>query len=195
MERSYITFAQAQAAMNAMLEAAQKRPEQPVAIAIVDDAGHMVAYHQMDNLTVFARRHSIRKAYTGAITGRNSGEFGEWMKSRGMTVRELGGDLELTPGLGGVVIRARSHAAGDVPRERHGRHRGRRVPVRPGRRRPRDDRPEGNELVAPERRRFFVSVLSAAGEDIGGDLFRHHDRGDVGIGARDLWHQRGVDDS
>ena len=115
MERSYITFAQAQAAMNAMLEAAQKRPEQPVAIAIVDDAGLMVAYHQMDNLTVFARRHSIRKAYTGAITGRNSGEFGELMKSRGMTVRELGGDLELTPGLGGVVIRAGGHAAGDVP--------------------------------------------------------------------------------
>ena len=57
MERSYITLAHAQAAMNAMLEAAQKRPEQPVAIAIVDDAGLMVAYNQMDNLTVFARRH------------------------------------------------------------------------------------------------------------------------------------------
>ena len=115
MERSYITLAHARAAMNAMLEAALKRPEQPVAIAIVDDAGLMVAYNQMDNLTVFARRHTIRKAYTAAITGRNSGDFGEWMKSRGMTVRELGGDLELTPGFGGVVIRAGNQGAGDAP--------------------------------------------------------------------------------
>src|SRR6266571_4990335 len=105
-ERPYITLDQAQAAMGAMLKKAMEQPHRPVAMAIVDDAGVLLAYQQMDGLRMFTRRHAIRKAYTAAITGMNSGQFGEDCRTaRGTTVREIGGDLELTPGAGGVVVR------------------------------------------------------------------------------------------
>lgn len=99
-----ITFAQSQAAMQAMLEKAMQTPDQAVAIAIVDDAGQMVAYAQLDKLRMFPRRHAFRKAYTAAITGQDSGAYGERVKSRGLTVSDLGGDANLTPGQGGVVV-------------------------------------------------------------------------------------------
>jgi uncharacterized protein GlcG (DUF336 family) len=109
-QRPYLALAQVQAAMNAMLKKALEQPNRPVAMAIVDDAGIQVAYQQMDHLRLFTRRHAIRKAYTAAITGMNSGAFGEdCVKARGTTVREIGGDLELTPGHGGVVIRSSRH--------------------------------------------------------------------------------------
>lgn len=102
-----ITFAQAQAAMQAMINKAMQTPDQSVAMAIVDDAGQMVAYAQMDRLRMFPRRHAFRKAYTAAITGQDSGAYGERVKSRGLTVSELGGDANLTPGQGGVVVQSR----------------------------------------------------------------------------------------
>ena len=110
-QRPYLALAQVQAAMNAMLKKALEQPNRPVAMAIVDDAGILIAYQQMDGLRLFTRRHAIRKAYTAAVTGMNSGAFGEHcIKARGQTVREVGGDLELTPGHGGVVVRASRHA-------------------------------------------------------------------------------------
>jgi len=118
-QRPFITREQAQAAMSAMLSKATQQPHRPVAIAIVDDAGVLIAYQQMDRLRLFTRRHAIRKAYTAAVTGMNSGAFGEdCVNARGFTVREIGGDLELTPGAGGVVVRARRHAPRN-PEEAH----------------------------------------------------------------------------
>jgi uncharacterized protein GlcG (DUF336 family) len=111
-KRPAISLEQAQAAMKAMLEKAMQPPATPLAFAIVDDAGILVAYAQMDDLRLFTRRHAIRKAYTAAITGRNSGDHGEWIKSRGLTVSDLGGDPDLTPAYGGVVVRP-SNAQGD----------------------------------------------------------------------------------
>src|SRR4029079_15517578 len=104
-ERPYITLAQVQAAMGAMLQKAMQQPHRPVAMAIVDDAGILLAYQQMDGLRMFTRRHAIRKAYTAAIAGMNTSAFAELMKSRNQTIPEIGGDLELTPGAGGVVVR------------------------------------------------------------------------------------------
>jgi uncharacterized protein GlcG (DUF336 family) len=95
--------------MKAMLDKAMETPDHPVAIAIVDDAGILLAYNQMDGLRLFTRQHAIRKAYTAAVSGRDSGANGEAFKARGLTVRELGGDLNLTPGYGGVVVRSSRH--------------------------------------------------------------------------------------
>jgi len=118
-QRPCITLVQVQAAMTAMLKKAQLQPNRPVAMAIVDDAGILLAYQQMDRLRLFTRRHAIRKAYTAAITGMNSGAFGEdCIKARGVSVREIGGDLELTPGHGGVVVRSSRHIPSN-PEEFH----------------------------------------------------------------------------
>ena len=42
-EQPSLTFEQAQAAMQAMISQAMQTPEEPVAMAIVDDTGNLVA--------------------------------------------------------------------------------------------------------------------------------------------------------
>jgi uncharacterized protein GlcG (DUF336 family) len=103
--KPYISFEQAQAAMKAIVDEATKPGGMPVAISIVDDAGNMVAYAQMDNVRLYARRHAFRKAYTAAIMGMDTGPHGEQLKQRGRTVSDYG-DPNLTPGIGGVVVRS-----------------------------------------------------------------------------------------
>ncbi len=104
-EKPFIDFDQAQAAMKAIIDEATKPGGMPVAIAIVDDSGNMVAYAQMDNVRLYARRHAFRKAYTAAIMGMDTGVHGQQLKERGRTVSDYG-DPNLTPGEGGVVVKS-----------------------------------------------------------------------------------------
>ncbi len=67
---------QVQAAMKAMMDKAMQTPNEPVAMAIVDAAGNLEAYAKMDNLRIFSRRHALRKAYTSATLGLDSGVMG-----------------------------------------------------------------------------------------------------------------------
>ena len=103
--KPYISFEQAQSAMRAIIDEVTKPGGMPVAISIVDDAGNMVAYAQMDHVRLYARRHAFRKAYTAAIMGMDTGAHGEQLKERGRTVSDYG-DPNLTPGEGGVVVRS-----------------------------------------------------------------------------------------
>ena len=105
-ERPFITFAQAQAAIKAMSDKASQGEAAPVAMAIVDDAGNLIAYAKMDNLRLFSRRHALRKAYTCAITGADSGAHGEGLRSQGRSISDMG-DPTLTPNQGGVVVRSK----------------------------------------------------------------------------------------
>jgi uncharacterized protein GlcG (DUF336 family) len=103
--KPYISFEQAQAAMSTILAEVTKPGGMPVAVSIVDDAGNMVAYSQMDNVRLYARRHAFRKAYTAAVMGMDTGPHGEQLKERGRTVSDYG-DPSLTPGVGGVLVRS-----------------------------------------------------------------------------------------
>ena len=103
--KPFISFDQAQAAMGAIIAEVTKPGGMPVAISVVDDAGNPVAYAQMDNVRLYARRHAFRKAYTAAIMGMDTGAHGEQLKERGRTVSDYG-DPNLTPGIGGVVVRS-----------------------------------------------------------------------------------------
>src|SRR5262245_16279936 len=102
-ERPSLSFAQAQAAMKAMCDKAMQTPDEPVALAIVDDTGNLVAYAKMDNLRLFSRRHALRKAYTAAIVGMDTGAHAQRLHSQGRSISELG-DANLTHGQGGLVI-------------------------------------------------------------------------------------------
>lgn len=102
-KRPFITFDQARAAINAMSDQATQPPVTPVAMTIVDEAGNLIAYAHMDNLRLFSKRHSIRKAYTSAITGTDSGANGDRLKSAGGSISDLG-DSNITPAQGGVVV-------------------------------------------------------------------------------------------
>lgn len=108
-QKPALSFAQAQASMEAMIERAKQLPI-PVAIAIVDDAGNLKAYVAMDNVRLFARRHAVRKAYTAAIVGMDSGTHAEQLKKTGRSLSDLGGDLNLTIGAGGMVVRSKDGA-------------------------------------------------------------------------------------
>ena len=75
----------------------------PVAMAIVDSTGNLEAYAKMDNLRMFSRRHALRKAYTAAIMGVNSGAHAERLHGQGRSISELE-TRNLTHGQGGLVI-------------------------------------------------------------------------------------------
>ena len=105
-EKPFIDFDQAQAAMKAIIDEATQPGGMPVAVSIVDDAGNIVAYAQMDHVRLYARRHAFRKAYTAAIMGMDTGPHGEQLKERGRTVSDYG-DPNLTPGVGGVVVKSK----------------------------------------------------------------------------------------
>ena len=103
MPEPSLKLEQVQAAMAAMLRKAQETPEAPVAMAIVDATGNLEAYAKMDNLRLFSRRHALRKAYTAAVMGLNTGAHAERLHGQGRSISELG-DPNLTHGQGGLVI-------------------------------------------------------------------------------------------
>ena len=103
MPEPTLKLEQVQAAMAAMLRKAQETPEAPVAMAIVDATGNLEAYAKMDNLRLFSRRHALRKAYTAAVMGLNTGAHAERLHGQGRSISELG-DPNLTHGQGGLVI-------------------------------------------------------------------------------------------
>ena len=103
MPDTTLKLEQVQAAMAAMMAKAMETPGAPIAMAIVDAAGNLEAYAKMDNLRMFSRRHALRKAYTAAIMGGDTGANAERMHSQGRSISEMG-DSNLTHGQGGLVI-------------------------------------------------------------------------------------------
>lgn len=101
--RPSLNFSQVRAAMQAMIDWAMQTPEEPVAMAIMDATGNLVAYAAMDNLRLFSRRHALRKAYTAAIMGLDTGAHAQRLHGQGRSISELG-DPQLTFGQGGLVI-------------------------------------------------------------------------------------------
>ena len=103
MPEPALKLSQVQAAMVAMMTKAQETPDAPVAMAIVDATGNLEAYAKMDNLRLFSRRHALRKAYTAAVMGLNTGDHAARLHGQGRSISELG-DPNLTHGQGGLVI-------------------------------------------------------------------------------------------
>ena len=121
------TFEQVKAAMAAMIQKAEETPNEPVAMAIVDSTGNLMAYAKMDNLRLFSRRHALRKAYTAAIVGQDTGAHGQRLHSQGRSIKRNGRPpTDPRPGRSG------NNEGWRYP----GRCRGRRLPQRSGRRRP-----------------------------------------------------------
>jgi len=81
-----LSLDQVQRAMTAMLEKATQQPNQPVAIAIVDDVGNLISYARMDRCRSIPQRMAVRKAYTAALSGQDTLAYAERLKSQGRTV-------------------------------------------------------------------------------------------------------------
>ena len=102
-DKSPLPFVQVRAAMDAMIDKALQSPGEHVSIAIVDDAGNLLAFAKTGHMRLFGRRHAIRKAYTSAILGMDTGAHAEKLHASGRSISEMG-DPQLTFGQGGVVI-------------------------------------------------------------------------------------------
>ena len=106
-DRPTLGLGQVQAAMAAMLGEASKQPDQPIAIAIVDETGDIVSYSRMDNCRKFPQRLAIKKAYTAAMSGTDTQAYVDRLKSQGMSASDYG-DPNLAAVPGGVVVRRSS---------------------------------------------------------------------------------------
>ena len=102
-QKNILSLEQTRRAMNAMLDKASQEPDRPVAIAIVDDTGNMLSYARMDNCRTNPQTFAVRKAYTAAMSGQNSADYAERLKSQGRSVGDMG-NPNLVAAQGAVVV-------------------------------------------------------------------------------------------
>lgn len=102
-QKAVLSLEDAQKAMNRMLQEANKAPNRPVAIAIVDDQGELVSFARMDKCAAQPPMIARKKAYTAARTRVDTVSYAERLKGQGRSVTEFG-DPNLIALQGGVVI-------------------------------------------------------------------------------------------
>lgn len=102
-QKAMLGLGQVQEALNAILAEANKEPHRPLAVSVVDDTGSIISYARMDGCREVPKRMATRKAYTCALSGQDSADYAERLKSQGRTVAEMG-DPMLAAVQGGVVV-------------------------------------------------------------------------------------------
>ncbi|PKB69455.1 MAG: hypothetical protein BZY77_04975 [SAR202 cluster bacterium Io17-Chloro-G5] len=97
-----ISLDQAQDAIKAMIDDYNKDPNRrKVDMAIVDDAGNLLAYARMDRC--LRPTFAIRKAYTSAIRSMDTVAFAEQLSTQGRSLESFG-DPQLIALAGGVAV-------------------------------------------------------------------------------------------
>ena len=96
-------LAEARVAAEAALNEANKKPDEPVAVAVVDDQGKLVFFARMDGCPPVVVELALMKAYTAAVALMDTVSFAARDKEWG---RELStyGDDRFTYLQGGLVI-------------------------------------------------------------------------------------------
>ena len=102
-QKPMLSLDQTQKAMTTMINKATQEAHRPVAIAIVDDAGNLLSYARMDGCRTNPQTFAIRKAYTAALSGQDSGAYAERLKSQGRSVTDMG-NPNLVAAQGAVVV-------------------------------------------------------------------------------------------
>lgn len=101
--KAVLSLDDARRAMERILEEALKTPHRPVAIAICDDQGELVAFARMDHCAPLPLTIARKKAYTAARTRTDTKAFADRLKSMGRSTVDLG-DPNLIGVQGGVAI-------------------------------------------------------------------------------------------
>ncbi len=106
-----IDLSEARTALGAALDAARHQPGRPVAIAVVDGHGDLVAFACMAGANpALARQNAIKKAYTSVCMRTDTSAFVERLRGMGRTTADFGTpDLIADPG--GVVLTRSSDGA------------------------------------------------------------------------------------
>jgi len=109
-QRSVLSLGEAQKAMDRMLQEASKAPDRPVAIAICDDQGELIAFARMDKCAPLPLSIARKKAFTAARTRADTKAFADRLKSMGRSISDLG-EPNLLAVQGGVAIIAADGSA------------------------------------------------------------------------------------
>jgi glc operon protein GlcG len=103
-EISLLELPECLAALEAILEESRATVSQPVAIAIVNDYGELMAFARMDGATPAVQEFAVKKAYTAARMRQDLRDFRAGLEQRGRTVADYGDPNLLGMAAGGVVI-------------------------------------------------------------------------------------------
>ena len=108
-DRQVMDVEDALRAVDAVLDAASAEGAGPLAVAVVDDDGDLVAFARADGTPIFQRRHAIRKAYTASRAGADLTAFAAERARRGMSAADFGEGF-VGAAHGGVVVRTKQDA-------------------------------------------------------------------------------------
>ena len=101
-DKPMISLAQARDAIQAMIDDYNKDPNRrKVDMAVVDDAGNLLAYARMDRC--LRPTFAIRKAYTSAVRSMDTVTFAEQLSTQGRSLESFG-DPQLIALAGGVAV-------------------------------------------------------------------------------------------
>ena len=101
-DKPMISLDQARDAIQAMIDDYNKDPNRrKVDMAIVDDAGNLLAYARMDRC--LRPTFAIRKAYTSAVRSMDTVTFAEQLSTQGRSLESFG-DPQLIALAGGVAV-------------------------------------------------------------------------------------------
>ena len=110
--KAMLSLDQAQAAITAMIADYNKDSSRSkVDMAVVDDAGNLLAYARMDQC--LRPTFAIRKAYTAARRGIDTLAFGEQLSSQNRSLESFG-DSQLIAIPGGVTVRHEGVVVGAI---------------------------------------------------------------------------------
>ncbi len=100
--KTMLSLDQAQAAIAAMINDYNRDTNRrKVDMAVVDDAGNLLAYARMDRC--LRPTFALRKAYTSAMRGMDTAAFAEQLSTQGRSLESFG-DPQLIALAGGVVV-------------------------------------------------------------------------------------------
>jgi glc operon protein GlcG len=112
-EKKFVGMQDARAAVDLVLSKASEDPQRPIVVAVVDPEGEMVAFARMDGAGYLPRSMAVRKAYTAARMGSDSGAFGDRMRGVVTSLHELD-DPMLVGFKGGICIRQGDSVVGAI---------------------------------------------------------------------------------
>jgi uncharacterized protein GlcG (DUF336 family) len=101
--RATVGYAQARAALDRVLERTAQDGGKPVAVAVVDERGDLVAFARQDGVSHRALRMALDKAYTAALQESSTKDFADHLTRSSRTVGAFG-DPRYVALAGGVPI-------------------------------------------------------------------------------------------
>ncbi len=90
LQKDVLTLEEARRALDAMLGEARRDPGRPVAMAVVDEKGDLIAYARMDGVAAMPVRLAHQKAYTAARAGRDTSAFRQRLREQAGSLVDYG---------------------------------------------------------------------------------------------------------